>query len=79
MKKSNNTDVCRPLAFLHIVLRLWTVRNGSWLGDLTLMFLFSSSPGQYAAVCGPKDGMKQGEIKGALGELGYDNDHVFKF
>lgn len=43
------------------------------------MFLFSFSPGQYAAVCGPKDGMKQGEIKGALGELGYDNDHVFKF
>ena len=43
-------------------------------------FLLSSfSPGQYAAVCGPKDGMKQGEIKGALGELGYDNDHVFKF
>jgi cytochrome-b5 reductase len=39
----------------------------------------SFSPGQYAAVCGPKDGMKQGEIKGALGELQYDNDHVFKF
>jgi cytochrome-b5 reductase len=37
------------------------------------------SPGQYAAVCGPKDGMKQGEIKGALGELGYTNDNVFKF
>lgn len=42
-------------------------------------FSFPFSPGQYAAVCGPKDGMKQGEIKGALGELGYDNDHVFKF
>lgn len=38
-----------------------------------------TSPGQYAAVCGPKDGMKQGEIKGALAELGYGNDNVFKF
>ncbi|GHJ85193.1 hypothetical protein NliqN6_1595 [Naganishia liquefaciens] len=42
-------------------------------------FFVCGPPGQYAAVCGPKDGMKQGEIKGALGELGYDNDHVFKF
>ncbi|KAI5451977.1 hypothetical protein NCC49_001276 [Naganishia albida] len=42
-------------------------------------FFVCGPPGQYAAVCGPKDGMKQGEIKGALGELQYDNDHVFKF
>ncbi|KAJ9109257.1 hypothetical protein QFC21_000586 [Naganishia friedmannii] len=42
-------------------------------------FFVCGPPGQYAAVCGPKDGMKQGEIKGALGELQYDNEHVFKF
>lgn len=42
-------------------------------------FFVCGPPGQYAAVCGPKDGMKQGEIKGALGELGYTNDNVFKF
>jgi len=33
-------------------------------------------PGQVAAVAGPKDGMKQGELGGALKELGYSSEQV---
>ncbi|KAK0466278.1 cytochrome-b5 reductase [Desarmillaria tabescens] len=36
-------------------------------------------PGQVAAVAGKKDGYKQGELGGALKELGYTEDQVFKF
>ncbi|KAG8992711.1 NADH-cytochrome b5 reductase [Tulasnella sp. JGI-2019a] len=36
-------------------------------------------PGQVASVSGPKDGMKQGELKGVLKELGYTSEQVFKF
>ncbi|KAJ3774361.1 cytochrome-b5 reductase [Lentinula raphanica] len=36
-------------------------------------------PGQVAAVAGKKAGMKQGELGGALKELGYTEDQVYKF
>lgn len=36
-------------------------------------------PPQYKAVSGPKDGMKQGELSGALRDLGYTSEEVFKF
>ncbi|KAG7452089.1 cytochrome-b5 reductase [Guyanagaster necrorhizus] len=36
-------------------------------------------PGQVAALAGKKDGFKQGELSGALKELGYTEDQVFKF
>ncbi|KAL1412506.1 hypothetical protein Q8F55_000252 [Vanrija albida] len=36
-------------------------------------------PGQYAAVSGKKDGFKQGELGGALKDLGYTSEEVFKF
>ncbi|KAK0199083.1 cytochrome-b5 reductase [Armillaria mellea] len=36
-------------------------------------------PGQVAALAGKKDGYKQGELSGALKELGYSEDQVFKF
>ncbi|WVQ83455.1 hypothetical protein IAT38_005596 [Cryptococcus sp. DSM 104549] len=36
-------------------------------------------PGQMKAVSGAKDGMKQGELSGALKELGYTSEEVFKY
>jgi NAD(P)H-flavin reductase len=36
-------------------------------------------PGQYKAISGAKDGMKQGEVAGALKDLGYTSEEVFKF
>lgn len=36
-------------------------------------------PPQVAAVSGPKDGMKQGEVAGALKDLGYTSEEVFKY
>lgn len=36
-------------------------------------------PPQVKAVAGPKDGPRQGELQGALKELGYSADEVFKF
>ncbi|WWD16906.1 hypothetical protein CI109_101338 [Kwoniella shandongensis] len=36
-------------------------------------------PPQVASLAGPKDGMKQGELQGALKELGFTSDNVFKF
>lgn len=36
-------------------------------------------PGQYAAVSGPKKGREQGPVAGALGDLGYTSEEVFKF
>lgn len=36
-------------------------------------------PGQYKAVSGAKAGKDQGELGGALAELGYKQDEVFKF
>lgn len=42
-------------------------------------FFVCGPPGQVKAICGAKDGMKQGAVSGALGELGYTNENVFKF
>jgi NAD(P)H-flavin reductase len=36
-------------------------------------------PAQYAAVSGPKKGREQGPVAGALGDLGYTSEEVFKF
>ena len=36
----------------------------------------SGPPGQVASVAGPKDGMKQGALAGALKELGYTEQQV---
>ncbi|PLW24614.1 hypothetical protein PCANC_13850 [Puccinia coronata f. sp. avenae] len=36
-------------------------------------------PGQVAAVAGPKDDMKQGELQGMLKDLGFSQDQVYKF
>jgi len=36
-------------------------------------------PGQVAALAGPKAGMKQGELGGALKDLGYTSEQVYKF
>jgi NAD(P)H-flavin reductase len=36
-------------------------------------------PPQVNSICGPKDGPRQGELQGALKELGYSADEVFKF
>jgi cytochrome-b5 reductase len=36
-------------------------------------------PGQVAAVSGPKDGLAQGELGGALKDLGYVKEQVYKF
>ncbi|KAG8904272.1 NADH-cytochrome b5 reductase [Tulasnella sp. 403] len=41
--------------------------------------LVCGPPGQVASVAGKKDGMKQGELDGALKELGYKPEQVFKF
>lgn len=47
-------------------------------GEKVMAFV-CGPPGQYAAVCGQKDGAKQGELKGALKDLGYSSEEVFKF
>jgi len=36
-------------------------------------------PPQVKSISGPKDGPRQGELSGALKELGYVEDEVFKF
>ncbi|KAL7284920.1 hypothetical protein ACG7TL_000008 [Trametes sanguinea] len=48
------------------------------LGEKAKIFV-CGPPGQVAAVAGPKDGMKQGELGGILKQLGYKDDQVFKF
>ncbi|WVQ77426.1 hypothetical protein IAR50_007112 [Cryptococcus sp. DSM 104548] len=47
-------------------------------GDKVRAFV-CGPPGQMKAISGPKDGMKQGELSGALKELGYTSDNVFKY
>ncbi|KAK4684299.1 cytochrome-b5 reductase, partial [Tremellales sp. Uapishka_1] len=47
-------------------------------GEKSLVFV-CGPPGQVAAVAGKKDGPRQGEVDGALKELGYTTDEVFKF
>jgi cytochrome-b5 reductase len=41
--------------------------------------LVCGPPPQVAAIAGKKDGMKQGALDGALKELGYKEEQVFKF
>ncbi|CDO68486.1 hypothetical protein BN946_scf184499.g11 [Trametes cinnabarina] len=48
------------------------------LGEKAKIFV-CGPPGQVAALAGPKDGMKQGELGGILKKLGYTDDQVFKF
>ena len=36
-------------------------------------------PPQVKSVAGPKDGPRQGELLGALKELGYSAEEVYKF
>jgi cytochrome-b5 reductase len=47
-------------------------------GD-NVKILVCGPPPQVAAIAGAKDGMKQGDLKGALKELGYTPEQVFKF
>ncbi|KAI0328431.1 cytochrome-b5 reductase [Cubamyces sp. BRFM 1775] len=48
------------------------------LGEKAKIFV-CGPPGQVAAVAGPKQGMKQGELGGILKQLGYTDEQVFKF
>lgn len=69
----------------------WTGPTGFISKDLLKKFVAPASlnekvkvficgpPGQVAALAGKKDGFKQGELSGALKELGYTEDQVFKF
>ncbi|KAF8600913.1 cytochrome-b5 reductase [Ceratobasidium sp. AG-I] len=48
------------------------------LGNKVMVYV-CGPPGQVAAVAGKKDGMKQGELAGALKDLGFTSEQVFKF
>ncbi|TFK56332.1 cytochrome-b5 reductase [Heliocybe sulcata] len=49
------------------------------VGDKVKIFV-CGPPGQMNAICGPKASIKdQGELKGVLKELGYNENQVFKF
>lgn len=48
-------------------------------GDDKVKAFVCGPPGQVAALAGPKDGFKQGEIKGILADLGYGQEEVYKF
>ncbi|KAG9086300.1 NADH-cytochrome b5 reductase, partial [Ceratobasidium sp. 392] len=48
------------------------------LGEKTIVYI-CGPPEQVAAIAGKKDGMKQGELAGALKELGFTSEQVFKF
>ncbi|KZT62728.1 ferredoxin reductase-like protein [Calocera cornea HHB12733] len=51
---------------------------GPELGEKVKVFV-CGPPGQVSALAGKKQGMKQGALGGALKELGYSEDQVFKF
>ncbi|CAE7206602.1 unnamed protein product [Rhizoctonia solani] len=51
---------------------------GPGLGSRVMIFV-CGPPGQVAAVSGPKDGLAQGELSGALKDLGYVKEQVYKF
>ncbi|KAF8323954.1 putative cytochrome-b5 reductase [Clavulina sp. PMI_390] len=67
----------------------WTGYTGYISGDLIkehvkgpnekVKIYVCGPPGQVKAICGPKDRMNQGPLDGILKELGYSEDHVFKF
>ncbi|KAL5640234.1 hypothetical protein ACGC1H_007491 [Rhizoctonia solani] len=48
------------------------------LGDKVMVYI-CGPPAQVDAIAGKKDGMKQGPLGGALKELGYTSEQVFKF
>ncbi|EUC67033.1 NADH-cytochrome b5 reductase [Rhizoctonia solani AG-3 Rhs1AP] len=48
------------------------------LGDKVMVYV-CGPPAQVDAIAGKKDGMKQGALGGALKELGYTSEQVFKF
>ncbi|ORY31302.1 hypothetical protein BCR39DRAFT_494109 [Naematelia encephala] len=47
-------------------------------GEKVMAFVCGPPP-QVNSLAGPKDGPRQGELKGALKELGYNSDEVYKF
>jgi cytochrome-b5 reductase len=47
--------------------------------DDKVMAFVCGPPAQVKTVAGPKDGPRQGELLGALKELGYAPEEVFKF
>ncbi|WVQ74633.1 hypothetical protein IAR50_004234 [Cryptococcus sp. DSM 104548] len=47
--------------------------------DETLRVFVCGPPGQMKAICGMKDGMKQGTLEGALKDIGYEQGEVFKY
>ncbi|KAH7340735.1 hypothetical protein B0J17DRAFT_766678 [Rhizoctonia solani] len=51
---------------------------GPELGSRVMIFV-CGPPGQVAAISGPKDGFAQGELGGALKDLGYVKEQVYKF
>lgn len=48
-------------------------------GDENVRAFVCGPPGQMKAISGEKDGMKQGELSGALKDLGYTSNEVFKY
>ena len=48
-------------------------------GKEKVMAFVCGPPPQVKSVAGPKDGSKQGELQGALKELGYTSEEVYKF
>jgi cytochrome-b5 reductase len=47
-------------------------------GEKVMAFVCGPPP-QVNSLAGPKDGPRQGELKGALKDLGYTSDEVYKF
>jgi cytochrome-b5 reductase len=47
--------------------------------DKNVKVLVCGPPPQLAAIAGKKDGAKQGTLGGALKELGYTEEQVYKF
>jgi NAD(P)H-flavin reductase len=48
-------------------------------GDDKVRAFVCGPPPQVKSIAGPKDGPRQGELQGALKELGYTADEVFKY
>ncbi|ORX40784.1 hypothetical protein BD324DRAFT_612102 [Kockovaella imperatae] len=48
-------------------------------GQNKVMAFVCGPPPQVKSISGPKDGPRQGEVQGALKDLGYTSDEVFKF
>jgi len=48
-------------------------------GDDKVRAFVCGPPPQVKSLAGPKDGPRQGELQGALKDLGYTADEVFKY